>query len=256
MQILRSETIEQRARRLSSSYKVIKPEGVGPFPTIIMFHGCGRADEPQMPYAHAALVAGFASIIIDSFAPRKINRVEAASSVCTGLQLWGRERAGDLAAAMHWAGTQEWADKGNIHALGWSHGGWTIMDALSLEDKIGEYAKIRGLSTTVFETLKSAFLVYPWCGPGSFSFMRGWKRRIPAHMIICGKDMVVGDVLPQATAKKLIENGENLEVSFFENATHSFDEPDSIHPAQKHDAELTAKAIQLFIDFVRKNSDN
>lgn len=253
MYSIRKETLDQRARRLSSSYAIVKPEGVGRFPTIIMLHGCGRADQPQQAYAEAALKAGYASIIIDSFSPRKINRIEAAASVCTGVQLWGRERAGDIAAAIHWAKAQEWVDSNNIHSLGWSHGGWTIMDALALENKIGEYAKISDCGLAPFESLKSAFLVYPWCGPASFSFMRGWQRKIPAHAIICGKDMVVGDVLPKATFKKLIENGEKIEVSFFENGTHSFDETDGVHPAQKYDPELTERAVKLFLDFIKTN---
>ena len=251
---IRKETLAARARRLSSSYVIVKPDGLGPFPTIIMVHGCGRADRPQEEYAKAAQKEGFASIILDSFAPRNINRLEAATSVCTGVQLWGRERAGDIVAALNWAEAQEWADMENIHALGWSHGGWTIMDALALENKIGEYAKISDCPEAPFAKLKSAFLIYPWCGPASFSFMRGWQRKIPAHTIICGKDAVVGEVLPRATFKKLIENGENIEVTYFENGSHSFDEIDGVHPAQKYDAELTAKAVALFVDFVKANN--
>lgn len=247
------ETMEMRAQRFVPTYQIVKPAGDGPFPTIIMIHGCGQADGPQLPYANAVLELGVASIIIDSFAPRNIGKIEAAASVCTGLQLWGRERAGDLVTAMHWAQNQSWVDVDNIHALGWSHGGWTIMDALALENQLGRHASLSDCGIAPLEKLKSAFMVYPWCGPASYTFMRGWQRAIPAHMIICGNDVVVGDVLLKAAVKKLVSKNVPIETTFLETATHAFDEIDGLHPAHKYDADLTTRATEIFADFIKKN---
>lgn len=253
MKKLPTETLEERIHRLHPYFEVHKPHGEGPFPIILMFHGCGRTDEPMPPYVKEAVKAGFACLNVDSYGPRHISLIEAVSTVCTGIQLWGRDRAGDIAAAIAWVKTLDWVDKNNIHAAGWSHGGWTVMDAICLEDEIYEHAKISDLGKAPFESLKSAFIVYPWCGAGSFSMSRGWKRNVPSHMIVCGRDVVVGDYLPKRTAQKLKQEGIDIEITYFERATHGFDEIKPLHPAQKHDEELTHRAAKMLVDFVKAN---
>lgn len=253
MKKLPTETLEERIHRLHPFFEVHKPHGEGPFPVILMFHGCGRVDEPMPPYIKEAIKSGFACISVDSYGPRHLSTIEALTTVCTGLQLWGRDRAGDLIAVLNWAKTLDWVDNENIHAAGWSHGGWTIMDAIALEDELSEHSRISDLEKNPLEDLKSAFLVYPWCGAGSFSMSRGWKRNVPSHMIVCGRDVVVGDYLPKRTAQKLKHEGIDIEVTYFECGTHSFDEPQTIHPGQRHDADLTHRASKMLVDFVKAN---
>src|SRR5262249_37198936 len=95
--------------RLMASAEVIRPEGEGPFPIVLQFHGCGGIPSSQAQYAEVARDAGWATVIVDSYAPRRISRGEA-TLVCHGFELWGRERAGDVYAAMAWAREQPWAD--------------------------------------------------------------------------------------------------------------------------------------------------
>lgn len=252
MKILLSQTLEQRAAALSQYFRVIKPVGKGPFPTILMFHGCGRADVPQMPYAEAIAKEGFASIIVDSFAPREINMVEAATMVCTGVLLRAPERIGDVSASLFWALNQDWVDKDNIGAIGWSHGGWTLMDALALEDKIGRYSDIKDCPTNTLEKLKAIFAIYPWCGIGSSSCDKGWQRKIPAHLIISGQDYIAGDVFPKKTVKKLKSDGYDIDYDFFKNATHSFDEIENFNPANQYDEKYLKQAINIFTNFMKE----
>lgn len=242
------ETIGQRSKRLAAHFKIVKPDGIGPFPTIIMLHGCGRAYvAPE--FAQEAKRNGFASIIVDSFAPRSISEMEAATTVCTALQLRGSERTGDLVATIHWALSQDWVDKDAIHATGWSHGAWTIMDAIAREDEIGTLGYLSDYKPKYVNLLKSILCIYPWCGPGSHSHSRGWKLKIPAHVIVCGRDYVVGDALTMQTIEKLRREGHEIGQSIFQNATHSFDERDSIHPAHKFDSQYLAHAVEIMIEF-------
>jgi hypothetical protein len=108
------ESLAARATRLSPDFTVVRPEadvfGNGPYPTTIMMHGCGDQFGPQPEYAKAAAKHGVASIIVDSYTSRQITKVEAAGLVCAGLRLWGRERAGDVMAALHWARGQSFVD--------------------------------------------------------------------------------------------------------------------------------------------------
>lgn len=252
MRRLPIETVNRRAKRLASHFVINKPNGIGPFPTIIMMHGCGRAFvAPE--FVEAAVNNGIATIFLDSFGPRGISEIEAATTVCTTIQLRGSERSGDLIAAIEWALNQDWVDKNSIHAAGWSHGGWSIMDAIARENEIGNLSYYSDYEPKYIGRLSSVFCIYPWCGPGSHSHSRGWKLNIPTHIIICGHDLVVGDALTRQTISKLKETGIEIDESFFENATHSFDERDSIHPAHKFSLEYTLRAAQTLVDFVQKH---
>lgn len=252
MRRLPTETVHKRAKRLESHLVINKPNGNGPFPTILMMHGCGRAFiAPE--FIDAAINKGFATIFIDSFGPRGIGEIEAATTVCTTIQLRGPERSGDLVAAIEYALNQEWVDKNSIHAAGWSHGGWSIMDAIARENDIGNLSYYSNYESKYIGRLNSIFCVYPWCGPGSHSHSKGWKINIPTHVIICGHDLVVGDALTRQTISKLQNDGIEIDFSFFEDATHSFDERDSIHPAHKFNLDFTLKAADLLVEFVEKH---
>jgi dienelactone hydrolase len=116
---------------LVAHLQVIRPDGPGPFPVVVQRHGCGGVQPLQRRYAEAARAAGVAAVILDSLAPRGIGRHEACATVCTGLRLRGGERAGDLTAILDWLDDQPWADRTRLAAAGWSHGGWSIMEALA-----------------------------------------------------------------------------------------------------------------------------
>ncbi|MBN8649671.1 MAG: prolyl oligopeptidase family serine peptidase [Caulobacterales bacterium] len=252
MRRLPSETVYRRANRLASHFVINKPAGDGPFPVIILMHGCGRAFvAPE--FQQKAIENGFATIFVDSFSPRGISEIEAATTVCTTIQLRGPERSGDLVAAIEWASNQDWVDKNSIHAAGWSNGGWSIMDAVARENDIGNLSYYTDYEPKYIGRLNSIFCIYPWCGPGSHSHSRGWKLNIPTHIIICGHDLVVGDALTRQTISKLQENGIDIEESFFEKATHSFDERESIHPAHKFSIEYTLQAAEILVDFAKKH---
>mgnify|MGYP002133678390 CR=1 FL=1 len=147
-----------------------------------MLHGCGRAFvAPE--FANVAKQHGFASIIVDSFAPRNISEIEAGATVCTTLQLRGSERAGDLVAAIEWALYQDWVDKSQIHAAGWSHGGWTIMDAIAREDEIGSLAYLSDYKPNYINRLKSVFILNclnPWINRKIRCMALPWKKCSPS----------------------------------------------------------------------------
>ena len=129
------------------SVAVLRPSGRGPFRTIIMMHGCGGRQPFLFHYAEAFRNAGLAAVVVDSFAHRGIDRLSAHLTVCTGLRLRGRERANDLYAVIDWLCEQDWCDTDQISAAGWSHGGWAVMDAMSLAgsrpDLLARAARVR-----------------------------------------------------------------------------------------------------------------
>src|SRR5262245_54273463 len=106
-----AETLQHRISQLEPHFTVTRPAGAGPFPVLIMLHGCGGPRPFINDMAQVAVRAGAAVINVDSYAHRHISRVAAFATVCTGARLWGRERAGDLYAALAWAREQSWADR-------------------------------------------------------------------------------------------------------------------------------------------------
>ena len=112
------ETVQQRIDALLVGSELYMPAGEGPFPVVLQFHGCGGKKNLQARWAAVAKSAGWAALVVDSYGHRRISKFEAYATVCTGLQLWGRERAGDLYAMMEWIRQQPFADPNRIALAG------------------------------------------------------------------------------------------------------------------------------------------
>mgnify|MGYP000092790425 CR=1 FL=1 len=241
-----AETLERRIERLAPHYVVTRPEGDGPFPVVVMLHGCGGQRPFQDDVAEVAVRAGAAVVQIDSFAPRRISRVAAIATVCTGARLHGRERAGDLYATLAWARQQSWADASRFAAIGWSHGGWTIMDALALRAgaELERATGLSGLPDEPLEGLAGAMLVYPYANVGSFAGRRDW-RIAPRHSvaIIAERDYIVG---PTRTAlERQRARGAPLDIVLFENTTHAFEDQHAEDPRVRYNAVATAREHEM-----------
>ena len=215
---------------LISSAEVLLPEGAGPFPVVVQMHGCGGVQPMQRRYAEAARTAGVAVVILDSLGPRGIGRREAQLTICSGLRLRGAERAEDLRIALDWIAAQPWADAGRLAAAGWSHGAWAVMEALAADDGHAGVA-----------ALKLAVLIYPYAGPLARTASRGWGRNRPAVMAcIGGRDAVVGRLAPERAIARLQDDGIDVELIEFGDATHCFDDDQASDPRTVHRPDLAA----------------
>jgi dienelactone hydrolase len=248
------EMLSARAARLASNFVVIKPDtadfGRGPFPTTILMHGCGDQFGPQPDYARAAALHGVASIIVDSYTSRQVSKVEAASLICSGLRFWGRERAGDVVAALHWARLQDWVDQDVLSLAGWSHGGWSVMDTLALGPEVGRHAAITNMDANFLDGVQSAFMVYPWCGAGAQTPSRGWIKPVRAFMLLAEKDSVAGVRFPLRALAAAAKSGADTDSMVFPGATHCFDEEVTINPTFKFDPTETARATALYARWI------
>lgn len=247
-----AETLSQRAEALAPHMKVSLPAGGGPFPVVMMFHGCGGPRPMFNDWAQALNAAGIATINVDSYTHRGIGRLGALTTVCTGAQLRGRERAGDVYATYAWARAQSWANPARVVAAGWSHGGWTILDALALRPG-AEMQRATGLSDLPDEPLADlagVFFVYPYAGPPSLAGRRAWRISPRSAAIIGGRDLIAGSDFPTRALERQIARGATIEITRFENATHAFDDYGAWHPVVRYDANDTARAHALMATFV------
>lgn len=236
-----AETLDQRIARLEPHWTLTLPEGDGPFPVVFMMHGCGGQRPFLDDMTRVAVEAGAAVININSYGHRRISQMQAYATVCTGARLHGGERAGDLYAALAWARGQDWADATKFAAIGWSHGGWTILDALSLKSG-AEMARITGLSDLAEEPLEglaAAMLVYPYTGVGSYVGRREWRMAPTATAIVAQNDYIVGD------ARRALERqrgrGAPLEIVIFDGVTHAFEDAQARDVRVRYNPAATAR---------------
>jgi dienelactone hydrolase len=249
-----AETLQQRVERLAPHFTVTRPEGEGRRPVVIMLHGCGGPRPFLEDMARVAAEAGAAVIQVDSYAPRRISRVAAFATVCTGAQLQGRERAGDLYAAMAWARAQPWVDRERIVAMGWSHGGWTIMDALALRSG-AEMARATGLQNLPAEPLTGlagTLIVYPYASVGSYTGRRDWRLAPRSIAVLCGRDYIVGT--PRGPLERQRARGAPIEIHFFEDATHAFEDEFAEDPRVRYNPAATQREHALLRGLIEEIS--
>jgi len=104
-----------------------RPEGRGPFPAIVLLHGCSGMYTPSgyvtlsyRTWAELLAEDGYVTLLVDSFNPRGYR------TICE-LQkrpiLESRERVQDAYAALQWLARQDYVEPDHVGLLGWSNGG-------------------------------------------------------------------------------------------------------------------------------------
>lgn len=241
------EHLADRVAKLAPHFTVSRPKGAGHLPAVILLHGCGGPRPFLEDVAKVIVAAGAAAVAVDSFAPRRISRVAAFATVCTGARLHGRERAGDLFAAMEWVRTQDWADANRIVAAGWSHGGWTVLDALALRPggELERATRLTGLPAEPLLGLAAALIVYPYAGVASYAGRRDWRIAPRSIAITAGRDTIVGASAPRQALERQRQRGAPLELHHFEHATHAFEDAAAEDPRVRYDPEATAQEHAL-----------
>ena len=130
------------------------PEGDGPFPAVVLMHGCSGLD-PEVRKGNDVHVRhlaseGFVTLVLDSFGPRRLGDV-----VCNGGQeMWEayRYRQRDAVSALRFLRSQPFVDGDNIFVMGQSHGGGVVLRLA------------RSRTIPVSDRFRAAVAYYPWCG--------------------------------------------------------------------------------------------
>lgn len=255
--LVKSRSVEDHAAFLAPHMRVHMPTGEGPFPSVLMFHGCGSAEASQNDWAEYLSDHGYGAIIVDSLTPRGIGRVAALGTVCTALQLPGRERAGDVIAAIHHAHTLEGVDADNLFLAGWSHGGWAIMDLMTLDPGALDAPNLRDVPGDMLEGVRGAVLVYPYSGFPARSRSREWQTKLPVIAFAGTADTVANPAHTQAAFHVQREAGAEIQFEMFDGATHDFDvNVDEFLHQGSFDERATEDMRALTLDFLDQHSSN
>lgn len=117
-------------------------------PTVVILHGCGGVDPHHRQWAKQLNEWGYNSVVVDSFSSRY------ARSVCQKpFSVTPSQRAVDLQFTAKWINQQPWG-KSKIGVVGFSHGAWTTLYAVSKNEILREVGT---------SAISSAVAFYPYC---------------------------------------------------------------------------------------------
>lgn len=217
-------TLADLSTQIAPKINVVVPEGQGkgPFPVLILMHGCGgvRPDH-DANWAELASGMGFVAVVVDSNGPRGYTWQTAQSTVCEGKALLGQERAADILVGLQKSLETGMADSDAVFLVGWSHGAWTVMDFMTM----GPGQLPAGLTTYdgPWPTVQGVVLYYPYCGPGARSRVRNWNAKPPVLALMGAKDEAVDTAACVEILEQMKTGGLPAEIVIYPEANHSFD---------------------------------
>lgn len=217
-------------------------------PAVIMLHGCGGRRQVQDNYANAVVAAGYGAIIINSNGARGIGRFGGMSQVCLALRLLGQERAADIHAGLQIAADHPGVDGEQIALLGWSHGGWTILDALTFAGR-GQTPSALHDAPAGLPGVQLALAMYPYCGFPALADGRDLPQNIPLHAILAEDDVIA----PSGHCeKRLARSGSHVSHEIYSGQTHAFDEPNApaLDPRIVYNENAAARAQRRVIELL------
>jgi dienelactone hydrolase len=224
---------------------VFVPEGQGPFPMVLLFHGCGGVRIAMSQWAERFREAGYAAIVVDSMKGRGL----VERDVCSGRALLGSERAGDVVTSIADAKRLPFVDPERIVLAGWSHGGWSIMDLMVMDPPNELPYNLASLPDGGLEGIAGIVVIYPYCGFGARA--SAWTRSVPTFFVLAGADTVANPVPCLAVADALSSNGHEVRVKVYDGIDHAFDQPDlPAHSSLVYEPEETVDARQQVMAFL------
>jgi dienelactone hydrolase len=227
-----------RAAHGTLPVRIYHPGSAGPFPFVVLLHGCGGLHREAMwrgwvePWAELFREHGIGTAIVDSFSPRGVDQV------CTGnVALWAVRRTDDAYSVRAWLAEQPYADAKRIAVMGMSNGGRTVLAALR---------------TTLKHPAPFAagVALYPGCQSDLDS------RFYAPLLVLAGRADTVAPVVHCETMKSRqpSDAGSTLDLIIYPRAPHTFDMrlPDRTVLGMRlgYDAEAAADARRRVLDFL------
>ena len=211
------ENVEFEASNSAQSTQILlwaqlfRPPGAGPFPAVVLMHGCGGW-QPAVLHAlraHADFLVshGFAVLNLDSFGPRN----KAGGQVCANWQLLQDARVYrtyDAFDALHYLQAQDFIDAQNIFLLGQSNGGSVAIKAALASDP-----RAYGRAGSAF---RAVVAYYPWCG-----VLGEPSLTLVSPLLIFGAGL--DDWTPPHQCVQARASGAAMRVKIYPQAAHSFD---------------------------------
>lgn len=205
----------ETAERIVISGVLAVPAGRGPFPAVILMHGCSGLPSGTIDGWGPALRGwGYATFVVDSFGGRRL------SNVCgDALRLLGTERIADAYGALRIIATHPRIDADRIALMGFSHGGIAALGSATKWARVTYGTSAGGASKGV--RFRAFLPFYPYCNARIPDMVFG--RGTPVRIHVGEQD----DWTPARTCVALAaaarDGGADVETRVYAGARHSFD---------------------------------
>lgn len=238
-QISFAATTDHDGKAVTLTGELHKPEGSGPFPAVVLMHGCGGL-QPAVRHAlrqHAEhlLRHGFVALALDSFGPRN-NGDGWVCKTFGRLAAARRYRTADALDAAAHLRSLPFVSGDNIFQMGQSNGASVSLRLAQL--KMPEF--------------RAAAAYYPWCGALTH-FINAAKLTSPLIVLSGAKD----DWTPPGACQALQAKGADYKIVVYPNAVHSFDLEFPVQKYQGHlvgyDRKATADSRRQMLAFFKKH---
>ena len=232
---------------LEKNMKIVKPDGKGPYPTVILFTGAGDPfwREGYGNWMNWLKERGYASVISDSAKSRGVTGKAMMSR-----KLMPIERAKEVFWIKDIIKGMDFVDINKLGLMGMSHGGDTVIDSLVYSTEDSNEYNLDGVRTVV--------TFYPGCRKPIFgvkltkNFDNPWYQKdIPVSIFQGSIDAWVDIKLCQDIVERQKGIGTPIKYHFYENARHCFDEVyhDNISIAKKDEK---CRYDEKFSDIAKK----
>jgi dienelactone hydrolase len=180
-----------------------RPSGAGPFPAVVLLHGCDGINGFAAVAADRLAARGFVTVAIDSLG------AEHPEGVCGASRSYHDDEAAAARATLAWLRTQPYVAPDRLAVIGSSMGGSAV---LSLVDPKNPDTPPPGL--------RAAIAFYPACEARSAG-----NLTVPLQIFIGGADRVTPAAVCEALGKAGKGAGKAIDVTVYPGATHAFQVP-------------------------------
>ncbi len=230
--------------------------GTTPRPAVILMHGCSGffsySDKTKGimslydDWAKALNNKGYVALVVNSFTPRNAPENQCSNGAAGTSEV--TDRPYDSAAAAQYLSGLASVNPDKIGALGWSHGGSSVLAALDRADIPGN------------ELLKVGVSFYPGCGLfGAFGGISTstWTPDAPTLILHGDADALYTSGYCDARVNNAKALGANVKMTPYVGAQHSFDQAKQVSDKWTQ-WDVNAKqsedpSAQLYLDAYLKN---
>lgn len=189
-----------------------RPAGEGPFPAVVLLHGCHGVSESNHEWARWFRDRGYVALVVDSWSARGIGRGCDAETP----DVPSTERFADALGALRFLHTKPYVDAARIGAIGWSNGG--VFSIAVINGPSLERARGRGV-TLPLPGFAAAVGVYPG---GCYSLMNELVTR-PLLVLLGDADdwTIPGPCVEMVD--RMRQRGADATIVLYPGAYHYFD---------------------------------
>jgi dienelactone hydrolase len=153
-------TLDQIDLALRPHDRLYRPNGAGPFPVMLFFHGCsGPTLSHEEDWAAFYNGIGVVLLSVDSYSGRGL----AWEEVCDFKKMTPWQRAGDVLATVGHVRTLDFVDQDAIYLTGFSHGAGSIWSTLVNGSEKSAPVSLAEWPQDGLAGVKGAFMFYGGC---------------------------------------------------------------------------------------------